>query len=55
MEVQPREIKIYVSEEEGCPFELWFQSDQGDFGFALLHFDRAKIETTIQREIPHSE
>jgi putative addiction module killer protein len=26
MEAQPREIKIYVTEDEGCPFELWFQS-----------------------------
>jgi putative addiction module killer protein len=25
MEVQPREIKIYVTKDEGCPFELWFQ------------------------------
>ena len=26
MEAQPREIKIYVTEDEGCPFERWFQS-----------------------------
>ncbi len=26
IEAQPREIKIYVSKEEGCPFELWFKS-----------------------------